>query len=567
MKTNNWLPVGWPVKGDLFGGLTAGIVALPLALAFGVQSGLGAIAGLYGAIFLGIIASFFGGTPTQISGPTGPMTVVSATVGAMAVQQAGSLEKGIGMIMLIFFLAGLIQVIFGLIRIGKYIRYLPYPVLSGFMSGIGIIIILLQIFPLMGLSSPLTIVKVVMTLPSSLSLANPLALLLGGGTILIIYIFPLITKKIPGTLVAIVVMSLIAWLLPSHVPVIGDISGGLPVIRLPEITHLTWSQIPLVFFPALSLAALGSIDTLLTSVVADNLTKTRHNSNRELIGQGIGNVAVSLFGGIPGAGATMRTVVNIRSGGRTVWSGIIHGVFLLVVLVGAGPLVAHIPLSVLAGILLTVGIGIIDRKGLADLRLIPRSDAVVLILVLVMTVFVDLLQAVGIGMIIASVLFMKRTGDMVEESMNVAPLRDQDEEMPWDDEGSLGEDLKEQVYIVRLDGPLFFGSVSLLQQKIRGIPGSVKFVIIRMKRVPFIDQSGLYALESTILDINARGMQPLITMPQRQPLYMMRKSFLIPDLVDRRYIFTKFDACAAWLKELIQKPVDLPEQILPGAII
>ena len=424
----------FPRKGDLYGGITAGIVALPLALAFGVQSGLGAIAGLYGAIVLGIIASLFGGTPTQISGPTGPMTVVSASVGMMAIQHAGSLEKGIGMIIIIFFLAGLFQILFGVLRLGKYIRYIPYPVLSGFMSGIGVIIIILQLFPMVGLTSPSSIIKTVGEIPEAITSVSPLALFFGLGTIAIIYLFPLLTKKIPGTLIAVILMSALAYLLKSDIPVIGDIKGGLPAIRISEVLHLQWSQLSYVFFPALTLAGLGAIDTLLTSVVADNITKTRHNSNRELIGQGIGNMAASLIGGIPGAGATMRTVVNIRSGGTTAWSGLINGFFLLIILLGAGKLVSHIPLSVLAGILLTVGISIIDLKGLADIRLIPRSDAVVLILVLILTVFVDLLQAVGIGMVIASVLFMKRTGDMVEKNMKVAPLHEADEEMPWDDE-------------------------------------------------------------------------------------------------------------------------------------
>ncbi|MBE0646467.1 MAG: SulP family inorganic anion transporter [Bacteroidales bacterium] len=541
-----------PGKGDFYGGITAGIVALPLALAFGVQSGLGAIAGLYGAIVLGILASLFGGTPTQISGPTGPMTVVSASIGIMAIQHAGSLEKGIGMIIIIFFLAGLFQILFGVLRLGKYIRYIPYPVLSGFMSGIGIIIIVLQLFPMAGLTSPSSIIKTVLEIPEAIAMFRPVALLFGLGTIAIIYLFPLLAKKMPGTLIAVILMTALAYMLKSEIPVIGDIAGGLPTIRISEILHLQWSQLSYVFFPALTLAGLGSIDSLLTSVVADNITKTRHNSNRELIGQGIGNMAASLIGGIPGAGATMRTVVNIRSGGKSVWSGLIHGIFLLIILLGAGKLVSHIPLSVLAGILITVGISIIDRKGLADLRLIPRSDAVVLILVLVLTVFVDLLQAVGIGMVIASVLFMKRTGDMVDKNMKVAPLHEADEEMPWDDEAEITNCLKDQIYIVRLDGPLFFGSVNQFQYKINGIPAKTEVVVIRMKRVPFLDQSGLNALESAILDMSEKKILVLLSMPQAQPAYMMRNSFLIPDLVSEEHVFSTFQGCAARLKDFCQ---------------
>jgi len=418
------------LRSDLLGGITAGIVALPLALAFGVQSGLGASAGLYGAIFLGIFASLFGGTSTQISGPTGPMTVVTTTLVAMVVKEHGGLENGLGLILLVFVLAGFFQILFGALKLGQYIRYIPYPVVSGFMSGIGVIILALQLFPAAGLASPSTVTAVFKNLPDLLSTASIPSLMLTIATLAMIYLFPLLSKKIPGTLVALVLGTLAALVLKLEVPLIGEIPSGFPRPQTGSFASFELTWLLIAVGPALTLAGLGSIDTLLTSVVNDNLTRTKHHSNKELIGQGIGNMVAGFFGGLPGAGATMRTLVNIKSGGKTGLSGVIHGLFLLLTLVGLGSLVRHIPLPVLSGILITVGIGIIDKKGLKDLLKIPRADAVVMVAVLLLTVFVDLLQAVGIGMIIASVLFMKRIGDLAENKASLHPMNHIDRENP-----------------------------------------------------------------------------------------------------------------------------------------
>ncbi len=304
MKTEN-------LKGDIFGGLTAGIVALPLALAFGVQSGLGASAGLYGAMILGLFAAIFGGTNTQISGPTGPMTIVSAAVVSIAVARYGSIDEAWGIIVLTFLLAGVFQIVFGLLKIGKYIKYIPYPVLSGFMSGIGIIIIVFQLFPVLGLASPGKIVKVFTELPNAISNRNYTSIFLAIGTVLIIYVFPKFTKHVPSTLVALLVISLGSFLFALDTPLIGEMPTGLPSMKISSLSQLSLSDIGLIFMPAITLAGLGSIDSLLTSVVADNITRTKHKSNKELIGQGIGNIASSLFGGIPGAGATMRKRVTV----------------------------------------------------------------------------------------------------------------------------------------------------------------------------------------------------------------------------------------------------------------
>ncbi|MDQ7068312.1 MAG: SulP family inorganic anion transporter [Sulfurimonas sp.] len=345
---------------------------------------MGAIAGLYGAIGVGFFAALFGGTSTQISGPTGPLAVVASVIIASEIAFFGSLDKAIGTIVATFVLAGVFQILLGVFKIGQYIRYIPYPVVSGFMSGIGSIIIIMQIFPFFGLSSPSSIVEIVSSLPSISGHINIQAFGLASATIAIIYLFPLLTKKVPSTLVALVGLTLVSTFMGLEVFIIGDIPKGFPEVHLDTLFYMDWHNPMLILTPAITLAALASIDSLLTSVVADNMTKTQHNSNKELIGQGIGNIVAGLIGGLPGAGATMRTVVNIKAGGRTKLSGIIHSIVLVIILFGAGAYAKLIPLPVLAGILITVGIGIIDYKGLKHLREVPRADAAIMIIVLLL---------------------------------------------------------------------------------------------------------------------------------------------------------------------------------------
>lgn len=559
IETNN-------IKGDVFGGITAGIVALPLALAFGIQafggvdspgaSSMGALAGLVGATLLGFFAALFGGTHSQISGPTGPMTVITASIvsGAWASSQ-GNISAVLLSMSLAGIFCGLFQVLFGLIRIGKYVRYIPYPVLSGFMSGIGVIIILQQLYPIIGKKSPASTLDMIFNFPAAFAegISVP-ALLLGLACIALIILVPKVTKKVPATLVALVVVTVVSLFtgLDSALT-IGNIPAGLPMpfftkVQLDGIDWMVVIKASLV--PGLTLAGLGSIDTLLTSVVADNITKTKHNSNQELIGQGIGNAVAGLFCGLAGAGATMRTVVNVKSGGRTQLSGMIHAALLLAILLGLGSLVKYVPLSVLAGILITVGWGIIDFRGFKDLRRIPKSDAFVMIVVFLMTVFVDLLTAVGIGMVIACVLFMKRAGDLVEDGYSSKELSTFDKESPWEDEKDMPKDIHHHIYIERLDGPIFFGSITGFQRVMHDIPKDAKIVIIRMRRVPFMDQSGVYAMETAIKDLQAQGVKVLMTIIQPQPRYMLENHRIIPMLIPQENTFETFEDCTNYLKTL-----------------
>jgi SulP family sulfate permease len=537
-------------KGDFFGGLTAGIVALPLALAFGVQSGLGAAAGLYGAIFLGFFAAALGGTPSQISGPTGPMTVVTSATIASFVLIYGNPENALPAIVVCFILAGIFQIVMGVIKLGSLIRYIPYPVISGFMSGIGVIIILLQLFPAIGQASPQKTYQVVASMIPALENINPWALFYSSLTIAIIYLFPRITKAVPSTLVALLVVTLLSVVLNKPVPIIGDIPRGFPPLKTGNILSIPPELIITILQAAVTLAALGAIDSLLTSVVADNVTKTKHNSNRELIGQGIGNSVSGLFAGLPGAGATMRTLVNIRSGGRNRISGIIHSLVLLAILLGAGEYAAHIPKPVLAGILITVGIGILDYKGFKHIAKVPKADAAIMVIVLLVTVFLDLLIAVGIGMVMAAILFMKKMSDVAEEKLKDAETKPLLEEAKWPDEIIPGY-IQKNVIVKHLDGPLFFGFASGFLNMINKLP-QIKFVIIRMEKVPFFDQTGLYALEDAVLTLEQKGIHVLFTGLQKQPEAMLRRIKLIPELISQEHLFADFQECINWLKEAKQ---------------
>jgi SulP family sulfate permease len=535
------------LRGDLIGGLVAGIVALPLALAFGVQSGLGAVSGLYGAIAIGVLAAIFGGTATQASGPTGPMTVISAALIAEAIDYAGSPESALGIILLTFFLCGAFQILFGLLNIARYIKFLPYPVISGFMSGVGLIIVLLQIFPFAGAIAPKNTLAVLTELPRLFTDLNIYALLLGAFTVLVYYLFPRITKAVPSALVALISSTLIAFFLRLDVPVIGDIPSGLPSLQFSQFLNIDSGAYLLIAEYALVLAVLGSIDSLLTSVIADNITKTKHNSNRELIGQGIGNMAAALIGGIPGAGATKGTVVNINAGGRTRLSGTIHGLFLLAVLLGLGRLAAYIPLSVLAGILIPIGFAIIDKKGFRHLTRVPKADAVVLVLVFLVTTFGSLIQAVGLGIVLASLLFMKRASDLAEQGTAVTALSGIDGEERWSDEQLDYPGLRNCVYVKHLYGPMFFGFTSHFQELIRNLDVGICSLIIRMDRVPHMDQSGLYAMEEAILDLSRKGVKVLLTGVQPQPYDMLRSIDIIPDLLPEEQIFDSFEEGVKWL--------------------
>lgn len=539
--------------GDLAGGLTAGIVALPLALAFGVQSGLGAIYGLYGAMILGMVAAIFGGTNTQVSGPTGPMTVVTAMVVSTAIELSGSAAEGMSIIISSFLFSGILLIALGLAGIGKTIRYMPYPVVSGFMSGVGIIIILFQLFPMMGLSSPTDTVSIIKTFFSQLNHINWHAFGLGLFTIAIIYLFPKLTKKVPSLLVALVVSTLTAVFLKLKVATIGEIPSGFPALKAGAVFDLSPKHYWMVLEFGSTLAALCAIDSLLTSVIADNITKTKHNSNKELVGQGIGNFISGLFAGLPGAGATLRTVVNINSGGRNKLSGFFHGLLLLFILLGLGKYVAVVPLPVLAGILITVGIGIIDYRGFRHLTKVPKEDAFVLIIVVLITVFSSLLHAVGVGLVLACVLFMKKSAALVEENTSIERLSL--------DSLHLSAELAKKMVVQEIKGPLFFGFSNRYIEIFRNLEPGIRCLIIDFTHVPTIDQSGLYATEEVLKSLEQKGILIFLCGLERQPMGALKRIDIVPALVPRENIFKTLDKCKSWIKENIKSDSDINEMI------
>ena len=483
------------IRGDLFGGITAAVVALPLALAFGVSSGAGAIAGLYGAVIVGFFAALFGGTPSQISGPTGPMTVVVATVFSTLV---GSNPDNIPLAFTAIFLGGLFQILFGVMRLGKYITLMPYTVISGFMSGVGVIIILLQIGPFLGHPASANVIESVNNYPEFFREFNPAAAFLGVLTLAIVFLTPpKITQLIPSPLLALIVGTLVEiYFFPNHgLRIIGEIPSGLPHLQLPTFNA---AQFRNILGYGLMLAVLGAIDSLLTSLVADNITRTQHDSDRELIGQGIGNLISGLFGGLPGAGATMRTVINVKTGGKTPISGMVHALVLLIVVLGAGGLTEKIPHAVLAGILIKVGIDIIDWSFLTRAHQISLKATGIMYIVLFLTVFVDLVIAVAVGVFFANLLTVKSLSDL--QSTKVKAITDPDDDFDLTiAERHILKQARGKIFLFSLGGPMSFGAAKTISQRM-GMVAQYDVLVLDLSDVPLIGVTASLAIENIIKD-------------------------------------------------------------------
>lgn len=518
--------------GDIYGGATAAIVALPLALAFGVSSGAGALAGLYGAIITGFFAAIFGGTKLQVTGPTGPMTVVMALV---ITQFAPDLSAAFCVVVL----AGACQITFGKFGIGRYIKLMPQPVISGFMSGIGVIIIVLQFAPLLGHVAPdgPILVKLV-ALPQMMQAIDISAMLLGAMTLVIMMFSPLwLTRKIPSALIALVLGTIAGFTVLQNAPGIGTIPSGMPVFYFPQVEL---SQLPQIIRFALILAFLGSIDSLLTSLVVDSMTHTSHDSNRELVGQGIGNMIAGLFGGLPGAGATMRTLVNVRAGATSNLSGALHSLFLLLIVIGFSDLASHIPLAVLGGILVKVGIDIIDWQFLQRMHTAPRSGVVIMLSTLLLTVLVDLITAVAVGFVMASVQFVSRMADAQVKSAKFAFGADQLDNLTGEEEQIL-EQANGRIVLFHVEGPLSFGSARDIAKIIQSdIEKDV--LVIDLSDVPFIDSSAAAALEEVIRRLGDIDDIVLLFGVRTPVLEMLKRTGVLLLLGDKRVLDSRIDA-------------------------
>ena len=475
--------------GDIYGGLTAAVVALPLALAFGVTSGVGPIAGLYGAIAVGFFAAVFGGTPAQVSGPTGPMTVVMAAVVA---EHASDLGQAFAIV----FLGGALQVLFGFMKIGRYVSYTPYSVVSGFMSGIGLIIILIQTLPFAGLDTasggPLGAIQ---TWPTIADSFNGDALIVGALSLAIMIFWPhRFQAYLPSPLLALIAGTLAALFLFNKAPLIGHVPTGLPNLTIPQVSL---SSLTSILEPALILALLGSIDSLLTSLVADNITRTRHNSDKELIGQGIGNMVAGLIGGLPGAGATMRTVINVRAGGHSPISGALHAIVLLALVLGLGPIAEVIPHAVLAGILIKVGWDIIDWGYLKRIARAPRDKVFVMLVTLLLTVFVDLITAVAVGLILAGFATARWMEREELKGVTSLALAEQNGGLPQDEREALrkGDGL---VGLIALRGRFSYASARLLLQQAGADTSGYEAIIYDFTDAAHVDTSAALAIETLI---------------------------------------------------------------------
>lgn len=483
------------IQGDVFGGLTAAVIALPMALAFGIASGAGASAGLWGAVLVGFFAALFGGTPTLISEPTGPMTVVMTAVIANSI--ATNPENGMAVAFTVVMMAGLFQMLFGFLKLGKYVTMMPYTVISGFMTGIGLILIILQTAPFLGQASPKGgVIGTIQNIPNLISNINPLETILAVMTVVILYVVPSKYKRIvPPQLLALIACTVISLVFFGDADIrrIGEIPTGLPVLQIPTFDP---SQLRTMVFNALVLGMLGCIDALLTSVVADSLTRTEHDSNKELIGQGLGNLFSGLFGGIAGAGATMGTVVNIQTGATTALSGLTRALVLFVVVVWAAPLTASIPLAVLAGIALKVGINIMDWGFLKRVHKISGKATAIVYGVIILTVFVDLMVAVGVGVFIANILTIDKLSELRSKSVKI--ISTADDEIPLTPEEKQILDLAEgRMLYFHLSGPMIFGVAKAISREHNAI-ANYDVLIVNLIEVPILGVTSSLALENAI---------------------------------------------------------------------
>lgn len=542
------------IKGDLFGGLTAAVIALPMALAFGLASGAGPVAGLYGAIIVGFFAALFGGTPTLISEPTGPMTVV--ITGVIASLTAANPENGMAMAFTVVMMAGALQIAIGVLKLGKYVTLMPYNVISGFMSGIGLILIILQLGPVMGQASPKGgVLGTLQNLPQLLSGLAPQDLILGLLTVVSIIYFPKGLRKFaPPQLVAMIIGTILSLTVldgGETMRRIGEIPLAIPTLTVPTFTG---PQMQIMLIDAIVLGILGSIDALLTSVVADSLTRTEHDSNKELVGQGIGNIVSGLFGGLPGAGATMGTVVNIKAGGRTALSGLSRAIILLVVVLGASGLTRNIPLSVLAGIIIKVGIDIIDWSFLKRAHHISHKSAVIMYGVIFLTVFVDLVVAVGVGIFVANILTIEKLSQLRSDK-GVTAITDNDDSIDLTpEEQTLIDQGNDQILLFSLSGPMIFGVAKAISREREAIQ-NCKAMVLDISEVPHLGVTTSLSLENAINEAVEGDRKVYIVGATGQTYKRLTKLGLLDIIPKEQFLANRTEALRQAVANLQEVPV------------
>jgi SulP family sulfate permease len=552
------------VRGDMFGGLTAAVIALPMALAFGVASGAGAASGLYGAVIIGFFAALFGGTPTLISEPTGPMTVVFTAVIAQLI--ASDPENGMAMAFTVVMLAGFFQIIFGVLKLGRYVTLMPYPVISGFMSGIGIILITLQLGPFLGHATPKGgVIGTLTSLPELVQTLDPVEVALGVVSLAVLFLVPKQLKRwVPPQLLVLVGGTLLALVLfpNADLRLIGEIPTGLPSLRMPTFQV---SQVQTMLVNGLVLGMLGCIDALLTAMIADSVTRTQHDSNKELIGQGIGNMMSGLFGGMPGAGATMGTVVNIQAGGKTALSGLVRAGILLVVVLWAAPLTKAIPLAVLAGIAVKVGFDILDWSFLKRAHNVSWKGTAIMYGVMFLTVFVDLIVAVGVGVFIANILTIDRLSRLQSEQVKTITDFDDDVAMSPEDK-SLMDQANGRVLVFHLNGPMIFGVARAISQEHTAMADH-DVLIIDLQAVPYLGVTAALALDNAIKDAHEADRQVFLVGARDKTLSRLEKLGALRSVPPDHLVETRTEALKASLRLLAMMDGVEPSRIAvePGA--
>jgi SulP family sulfate permease len=551
-------------RGDVFGGVTAAVIALPMALAFGVASGAGPEAGLYGAVLVGFFAALFGGTPTLISEPTGPMTVVMTAV--IAKLTASDPENGLAMAFTVVMMAGIIQLIFGFLKLGRYVTLMPYTVISGFMSGIGVILIILQVGPFLGQPSPKGgVIGTITSLPDLFSNAVMPEVILSAFTVAVLFLMPKKLKRLlPPQLVVLVAGTLLSLMVFGNVDIrrIGEIPTGLPAIQIPTFTA---DQFQIMLIDAFVLAALGCIDALLTSMVADSLTRTQHDSDKELIGQGLGNLMSGMFGGIAGAGATMGTVVNIQTGGRSALSGLVRAILLMIVVLGAAGLIAPIPLAVLAGIAVKVGFDILDWSFLKRAHSVSWKGTMIMYGVLFLTVFVDLIVAVGVGVFIANILTIDRLSKLQADGVKTITDADEDEDLRMTAEDQMLLDRADgRVLLFHLSGPMIFGVAKAIAREHNAMEDH-DVLVLDLQDVPILGVTVALALENTIQDASDNERPVFIVGASGQALRRLEKLGVRRFVPTERIVETRTEALQGALT-LLENPSGGEAQVVPSPV-
>lgn len=504
---------------DLIAGVVVGIVALPLALAFAIASGVPPERGLYTAVIAGFLISALGGSRVQIGGPTGAFVVIVCGIVT---------KYGYDGLVIITMMAGVILVILGLARMGALIKFIPYPVITGFTSGIAVIIFSSQIKDFLGLKMgavPADFMEKWTAYAERLRTINLPTTMIAIGTLVVLIFWPRISRVIPAPFVAMLLATAIVQIFKLPVETIGTRFGAVPSsLPAPHLPSVPWTQMKELFSPALTVALLGAIESLLSAVVADGMIGTRHKSNMELVAQGVANIASPLFGGIPATGAIARTATNIRTGGRTPLAGMTHAITLLLILIFLGKWAAMVPLCSLAAILVVVAYHMSEWQSFAGLLRAPRSDLVVLILTFALTIFVDLTVAVQVGIVVAALLFMKRMSDMTYVEGVSDEIRD-----PNEDPGEItesrrgrrfvsGHEIPAGVEVYEVNGPFFFGAADKIKAVLTEIAEPPKVFILRMRNVPAIDATGIHALEQMAKKCRHDGTTMILTEIRQQPL-------------------------------------------------